>query len=56
MTTGILYMEPPKAISADADEHTHWKLFSLLSSIFDPLGMLAPVNILCKALLQQLRN
>ena len=47
-------MEPPKAISGDAYENTHWKIFSLVSSIFDPLGILAPVNILFKELLQQL--
>ena len=45
-------MEPPKAISGDAHEYTQPKFFSLVSSIFDPLGILAPVTILFKAILQ----
>ena len=38
-TNDKLYMEPPKAISGDAHEYTQWKLFSLVFSIFDPLGI-----------------
>ena len=45
-------MEPPKAFSWDVHEYRQWKLFSLVSSIFDPLGILAPVTILFKAILQ----
>ena len=52
LTNDKLYMEPPKAISGDAHEYTQRKLFSLVSSIFDPLGILAPVTILFKAILQ----
>ena len=37
-----------------ADNYTQRKVFSLLSSIFDPLGIIAPVTIRLKALLQQI--
>ena len=52
LTTDKLYMEPPKPIRGDAHEYTQRKLFSLVSSIFEPLEILAPVTYLFKAILQ----
>ena len=38
----------------EAEQHTQRKLFSLVSSIFDPIGFLGPMTIKFKILLQQL--
>ena len=45
------FVDPLQNFPTLADNYNQRKLFSLLSSIFDPLGILAPVTILLKALL-----
>ena len=52
LTTDELYMEPPKVIIGDAHKYTQRKFFSLVSSNFDPLGILASLIILIKTILQ----
>ena len=37
----------------EAEQYTQRKLFSLVSSIFDPIGFLCPMTIKFKILLQQ---
>ena len=39
LITDNLYMELPKVISRDAHEYTEQKIFTLVSSSFDPLGI-----------------
>ena len=48
------FVDPLQNFPTLADNHTQRILFSLLSSIFDPLGIIAPVTIRLKALLQQI--
>ena len=48
------FVDPLQNFPTLADNYTQRKLFSLLSSIFDPLGIIAPLTIRLKALLQQI--
>ena len=48
------FVDPLQNFPFLADNYTQRKIFSLLSSIFDPLEIIAPVTIRLKALLQQI--
>ena len=45
LTTDDFVMFPPEQFPKDAAVYTQRKLFSLVSSIFDPLGLLSPLTI-----------
>ena len=47
-------MKPLTHFSTDAIEYTQSKIFSLVCSIFDPLGILSPLTIRFKILLQEI--
>ena len=54
VTTDDFVMFPLEQIPKDAAVYTQRKLFSLVSSIFDPLGLLSPLTIRVKMILQQI--
>ena len=47
-------MKPLTDFSTDAIEYTQRKIFSLVCSIFDPLGILSPLTIRFEILLQKI--
>ena len=52
--TDCFLMKTLEQFSRNASEYTQKKLFSLVSTIFDPLGILSPLTIRIKMLLQQI--
>ncbi|XP_075250850.1 uncharacterized protein LOC142343048 [Convolutriloba macropyga] len=54
LRSDILIMKPLTDFSTDAIEYTQRKIFSLECSIFDPLGILSPLTMRCKILLQEM--
>ena len=51
--TDCFLMKTLEQFPRNASEYTQTKLFSLVSTIFDPLGILSPLTIRIKMLLQQ---
>ena len=54
LKSDTLIMKPLTDFSTDAIEYTQKKIFSLVCSIFDPLGILSPLTIRFKILLQEI--
>ena len=54
LKSDTLIMKPLTDFSTDAIEYTQRKIFSLVCSIFDPLGILSPLTIRFKILLQEI--
>ena len=54
ITTDDFVMFPLQQFSKDATLYTQRKIFSLVSSIFDPFGMLSPLTNRIKMVLQQI--
>ena len=50
------FMNPLNNFPKDASEYTQGKIFSLVSSIFDPIGVMSPSTIRFKIVLQELRK
>ena len=53
-TTDDFVMFPLQQFPKDATVYTQKKIFSLVSSIFDPFGLLSPLTIRIKMVLQQI--
>ena len=51
--TDCFLMKALEKFTRNASEYTQRKKFSLVSTIFDPLGMLCPLTVRIKMLLQQ---
>ena len=54
VTTDDFVMFPLEQFPKDAAVFTQRKLLSLVSSIFDPLGLLSPLTFKIKMILQQI--
>ena len=54
ITTDDFLMFPLQQFPKDATLYTQRKIFSLVSSIFDPFGLLSPLAIIIKMVLQQI--
>ena len=54
ITTDDFVMFPLQQFPKDATVYTQRKIFSLVSSIFDPFGLLSPLTIRIKMVLQQI--
>ena len=54
ITSNYFVMFPLKQFPKDATVYTQRKIFRLVSSIFDPLGLLSYLTIKCKIFLQQI--
>ena len=54
ITTDDFVMFPLQQFPKDATLYTQRKIFSLVSSIFDPFGLLSPLTIRIKIVLQQI--
>ena len=54
LKSNTLIMKPLRDISPDAIEYSQRKIFSLVCSIFDPLGILSTLTIRFKILLQEI--
>ena len=52
--TECFLMKTLEQFSRNASNHTQRKMFSLVSTIFDPQGILSPLTIKIKMLLQQI--
>ena len=54
LESNTLIMKPPTDFSTDAIEYTQRKIFNLVCSIFDPLGILSPLTIRFKILFHEI--